>query len=202
MLALRRWSLLLLLPLAACAAPDPEVATAAEPGAAAGASPAGGASLYDLPGDWTDQRGAALPLRALRGRPQLVAMVYTSCTATCPLIVAELQRIEAALPPAQRAELGVVLVSLDPDRDTPGLLSAYAERSRMDTARWVLLRGSDADVRAMAGVLDERYRRLEDGEIAHTNGITLLDRDGVVRFHQERLGDHALTTSVLRSLFP
>jgi protein SCO1 len=197
--ASRRTLLLFLLPLLACTAPDTEAASSAAPPPAASAE---GPSLYDLPGDWTDQRGEPMPLSALRGRPQLVAMVYTSCTATCPLIVAELQRIEASLPPEHRAALGVVLVSLDPDRDSPGLLSAYAERSRMDTTRWVLLRGRDADVRAMAGVLDERYRRLEDGEIAHTNGITLLDRDGVVRFHQEALGDHALTTSVLRSLFP
>jgi protein SCO1/2 len=199
---LRCRSLLLLLPLVACAAPHPDAATVAEPGAIAAAAPAGGASLYDLPGEWTDQHGEARSLRALRGRPQLVAMVYTSCSATCPLIVAELQRIEAALPPGQRAELGVVLFSLDPDRDTPGMLRAYAERSRMDSARWLLLRGSDADLRAMAGVLDARYQRLADGEIAHTNGITLLDREGVRRFHQARLGDHALTASVLRSLFP
>jgi protein SCO1 len=141
-----------------------------------------------------------MALSALRGRAQLVAMVYTSCTATCPLIVAELQRIEASLDASQRAQLGVVLVSLDPDRDTPGMLQAYAERSGMDTARWVLLRGSDADVRAMAGVLDERYRRMEGGEIAHTNGITLLDRDGVLRHRQERLGDNAETSRVLRGL--
>ncbi len=171
----------------------------AAPGAAAAASEV--ASLYDLPGDWTDQRGQAFPLAALRGRPQLIALVYTSCAATCPLIVAELQRIEAALTLVQRAELGVVLVSLDPDRDTPGMLSAYARRSQMDSARWVLLRGSDAAVRALAGVLDERYRRLAGGEIAHTNGITLLDREGVMRHRQERLGDSEATVRALRALF-
>jgi protein SCO1/2 len=198
-LPLRRLLLGVCLPFAACGAPAPRAEAAAADSAALPA-PHDGASLYALPGDWTDQRGQPMALAALRGRPQLVAMVYTSCTATCPLIVAELQRIEASLDAAQRAQLGVVLVSLDPDRDTPGMLQAYAERSGMDTARWVLLRGSDADVRAMAGVLDERYRRMQGGEIAHTNGITLLDRDGVPRHHQERLGDNAETSRVLRGL--
>lgn len=160
-----------------------------------------GASLYALTSEWHDQSGRALRLVDLGDQVHLVAMVYTSCTVTCPLIVAELKRIEAAVPAAQRDRLGVVLVSLDPDRDTSERLAEYARDSRLDTTRWTLLNGSDADVRELAAVLDVRYQAQPDGEIAHTNGIAVLDRRGVVVRYQPTLGGPAdETIAVVRRL--
>src|SRR5919112_2563173 len=65
-------------------------------------------SLYDLPSRWRDQRGDTLHLAALAGRVRVVAMVYTSCHASCPLVVAELKRIEASLPASRRDDAGFV----------------------------------------------------------------------------------------------
>src|SRR6478672_1957347 len=116
-------------------------------------APAGGFSVYDLRATWHDQRGAPRTLASLRGRPQAIALVYTHCQATCPLIVGQLKRLEAA------TTLGLVLVSLDPERDTADRLAAFAAEHELDAARWTLLRGSDDDVRELAAVLGVRYRR-------------------------------------------
>jgi protein SCO1/2 len=167
--------------LAACGVADPAERDT-------GASDPDDASLYILTSEWRDQSGRALKLADLGDRVHLVAMVYTSCTLTCPLIVGELQRIEASVAPAQRAALGVVLVSLDPDRDTSERLAEYAHTNKLDPARWTLLNGSDADVRELAAVLNVRYQAQPDGEIAHTNGIAVLDRRGVVVHYQPTLG--------------
>ena len=130
-------------------------------------------SVYDLGGAWRDQSGAARSLAGWRGAPVLLAMIYTHCSATCPLAVAELKRIASANPDAR-----FVLVSLDPVRDDVHRLAAYAEERGLDPARWTLLTGSDADVRDLAATLGVRYRQVTPDDLAHSNLITLLDREG------------------------
>lgn len=138
-------------------------------------------SLYQLDSSWTRQDGATVRLASLAGRPTLVALVYTSCRASCPLIVAAMQRIERTLPAPQRARVGFLLVTFDPARDTPEKLAAYAKSRLLDPARWTLLHGSDEAVRELSIVLGVHYRQVEGGDYAHDNVITLLDARGVVR---------------------
>lgn len=145
-------------------------------------------SVYDLDGGWRDQTGAPRSLASLRGAPVLLAMVYTHCTATCPLAVAELRRI-AALEPGVR----LVLVSLDPARDDPERLARYAADHALDASRWTLLTGSDSDVRDLAATLSVRYRRVTSDDLAHSNLITLLDREGrIVRQTSGPMDDAAV----------
>ena len=151
-------------------------------------------SVYDLGSTWRDQRGAERTLASLRGRPQAVAMVYTHCTSTCPLIIGELRRIAAS------TTAGIVLVSLDPERDTAGRLAAYAAEHDLDASRWTLLSGSDGDVRDLAATLGVRYRRLSAQELAHSNAITLLDADGAVVHQQATLAGTPETIGLAQRL--
>jgi protein SCO1/2 len=194
------------LALPACTVADarPDRAAAADAAATTPATPAAPAaptptdwSVYELASSWVSQRGDTLRLADLAGPVRVVAMVYTECRATCPLIVADLQRILAAVPADRQADVGVVLVSLDPDRDTPGRLAAWARATRLDPARWTLLSGSDAAVRELAATLDVRYQPQVDGEIAHTNAITVLDARGAVVHRQAGLGEPAAETAAV-----
>ena len=118
---------LMLTALAACA-PSGGATRAATIGSPATTDP-DRYSVYDLDAHWRDQRGNARQLSSLRGRPQVVAMIYTHCSTTCPFTVAEMKRIERESP----RDVGFVLVSLDPARDDPARLAAFAsERGR----RW------------------------------------------------------------------
>ena len=180
----------------------PEVGEVGSGGAttAAALPPAAGYSLYDLRSEWRDQRGHVVRLPALAGKVRVVAMVYTSCQVTCPLIVADLKRIERALPPDRRGDVGFVLVSIDPERDTPGQLAAWAERTELDPARWTLLAGDDEAVRELAASLDVRYQAQPDGELAHTNAVTVLDHAGGMVHRQLGLGDTDVTIRATRAL--
>lgn len=199
-------SLAALLTLAACTpAGDPATRAPSREGTATvtqAGTVASAFSLYDLGTTWRDQRGDSLPLGALAGTVRVVSLVYTSCHATCPAILVELKRIEAMLPADRRDDVGFVLVSLDPARDTPGRLAAWAEGNRLDPRRWTLLNGSDAAVREIAATLDVRYQQLPDGEVAHANVITVLDTTGAVVHQQTTLGDDTRRTAdvVLRLL--
>jgi protein SCO1/2 len=180
--------------------PSEAAATAHSSEGTATVAPVSSYSLYDLPSVWRDQRGETLRLPTLAGTVRVVAMVYTSCRATCPLIVADLKRIEAAIPPDRRDGLGFVLVSLDPERDTPGRLAEWAAGTRLDPVRWTLLAGDDDAIRELATTLDVRYQAQPDGELAHTNGLTVLDQSGRITHRQAGLGDTQATIAAVLAL--
>lgn len=160
------------------------LAAGAAQGADADAPPASpaaalpGDSVYLLADRFTDQAGRDFALADRRGRPQLVAMFYTSCGYVCPLIVDSAKGVEHALTDAERAGLDLLLVSIDPARDDVAALRGVAERRKLDPARWTLARTGEAGVRRLAAVLGVRYRALADGEFNHTSSLVLLDRDG------------------------
>ncbi len=149
---------------------------AAAAAAGAAASPLPRDSVYQLEASWTNGAGEARVLAGLRGNPRIVAMFYASCDYACPMLVADLKKIEAQLPPGS----GVVftLFSFDPARDTPEALRAFAARQGIAQENWMLLTGGEAGVRELAATLGVRYRKDPDGAIAHSNQITLLDSEG------------------------
>ena len=145
-------------------------------------------SVYQLSVPLTDARGKTQDWRALEGKPRIVAMFYTSCPYMCPLIVESGKGVVHALPPAERERVGVVLISLDPARDTPAVLRDTATKRKIDTAHWMLAAPAPGDVRKIAGVLDVRYRQLADGNFNHTSVLILLDPQGRIVARTEQMG--------------
>lgn len=179
--------------LAACAGGTPR--PSAEQGAVAGDGEQS-FSIYDLGSTWRDQRGATRDIASLAGRPTVVAMIYTHCNATCPLILGEMKSIEHATSP----DVALVLVSLDPDRDTPGRLAEYSSMEGLPEGRWTLLAGTGDDTRALAAALGVRYRRVSAAELAHSNTLTLLDASGAVVRQEMGLGAGEGILRAIRSL--
>lgn len=145
-------------------------------------------SVYQLPLRLTDQSGRSWDWRAKRGQPQVVAMFYTSCQYICPLIVDSGKAVEHALTPADRARIGLLLISMDPARDDPAALLAVAKKRELDLSRWTLASPQPGDVRSVAGVLGVRYRQLADGEFNHTSALVLIDAQGRVVAKTEKVG--------------
>ena len=159
-------------------------------------------SLYQLTGTLQDQTGADVRLDVHRGHPVLMSMFYASCTDACPLLIAELRRIESSLSPALRADVRVLLVSLDPAHDTPAALQRVAEKHRLEAAGWLLLTGTDDSVREVAAVLGVKFRRLSTGVINHSSVIAVLDRRGVIESRIDGItpGDPKLLARVTDAL--
>ena len=145
-------------------------------------------SVYQLPLRLTDQAGRSYDWSTRRGKPQLVSMFYTSCQYICPLIVESGKAMEKHLTPAQQRNLGILLLSMDPEHDTPKALQAVVDKRRLDTARWTLASPPPGQVRALAGVLGIRYRQLADGEFNHPSALVLLDANGRILARTEQVG--------------
>jgi len=109
----------------------------------------------------------------------------------CPLIVDSGKAVQHALTPAEQTKLHIMLISMDPKRDTPAALMAIANKRKLDPARWSLASPRANDVRGVAGVLGVRYRQLADGEFNHTSALLLLDRDGRIVARTEQIGSVA-----------
>jgi protein SCO1/2 len=155
---------------------------------AAAAPPAPADSIFHLKAKWTDQEGKGAVLADLRGHPTVVAMVYTSCSYACPMTIVDLRKIERDLPEAARSGVRFAIFSFDSERDTPAKLKSFATKQETDPARWRFFHGSPAAVRQLAAALGIRYKRDAAGEFDHSNVISIVDSDGVVRHQQVGLG--------------
>ena len=151
-------------------------------------TPAPRDSVYRLSVQLTDQQGRRFDWGSRRGKVQLVSMFYTSCQYICPLIVESGKAVDKQLTPSERERLGVLLISMDPKRDTPAALMSVASKRKLDPLRWTLASPAQADVREIAGVLGIRYRALADGEFNHTSALVLLDADGRILARTEQVG--------------
>jgi cytochrome oxidase Cu insertion factor (SCO1/SenC/PrrC family) len=119
-----------------------------------------------------DQHGADVSLAGLAGRPVVLTFVFAHCQTTCPLIVSALRR---GVP----ADTEVLLVTLDPWRDTPSALPGIAARWGLPAGFRVLSARSVEQVTRVAaayGVTSARDERT--GDIVHPGLVFVIDRDG------------------------
>lgn len=161
---------------------------------AAPATPLADKSLYQLESTWTSDVGKDVKLGVLRGRPQIVAMFFTTCEYACPIIVENMKSIEKAMPENLRDKVDFLLVSFDVERDTVEALRAYRAKRQLATARWTLLRGKEDDVRELAALLGINYQRDAKGQFSHSNTISVLNAEGEVSFQQTGLNKDAKET--------
>jgi protein SCO1/2 len=119
----------------------------------------------------TDQHGATVSLAAFRGRPVAVTFVFAHCQTLCPLVVDTLK---------QAAPAGdVLLVTLDPWRDTPRLLPDIARRWALPDGFRLLSARRVEDVLAVAEQYGVPFTRDErTGDIVHPGLVFLVDADG------------------------
>ena len=151
------------------------------------ATPLADKSLYQLESTWTSDVGKDVKLGVLRGRPQIVAMFFTTCEYACPIIVENMKSIEKAMPENLRGQVDFLLVSFDVERDTVEELKAYRAKKELATARWTLLRGKEDDVRELAALLGINYQRDARGQFSHSNTISVLNAEGELVFQQTGL---------------
>lgn len=138
-------------------------------------------SIYKVGGGWKNIDGNPVELNKLKGRPIIITMVYTTCQHACPMIMAKLKKIDEDLKKNSINDMTYVLASFDPEKDTPKALKKYVSKHNYAPAKWLFLSAdSDSDARKLSVALGISYKSTGDGDFAHSNIITLLDKEGRV----------------------
>ena len=125
-----------------------------------------------------DQDGRALSLESLRGRLVLLDFVYTSCPGPCPILTGTHVSVQQELPEHVRPQVWFASISLDPVRDTPEKLRAYAEARGADLASWSFLTGPPEVVATVLASYGVGTVPEPNGEIQHVVVTFLIDADG------------------------
>lgn len=167
------------------------VTTAADASANAG-------SLYDMTAHLTDQDGKKVGLDVFSGHPVLVSMFYASCNYTCPILIDALKNLDSKLDPQLRKEVRFLLISFDPEHDTPPVLKKLAMDHTIDLTRWKFTAPDASEVRDIAALLSSTYRALPDGGFNHTSSMTLLNPLGSIIAQEE--GSREAANSMLAQL--
>ncbi|MDX1751588.1 MAG: SCO family protein [Salinimicrobium sediminis] len=145
-------------------------------------------SIYNLPSTWTTQNGENIQLEDLRGNVLVMVMIYTSCKAACPRLVADMRNIEKQVPEGDLDNVKFIMVSIDPETDTPKRLKEFSIENDMEDDHWLFLRGTPEDTREFATVLAVSYKKISPIDFSHSNIISVFDEEGVLVHQQEGLG--------------
>ncbi len=145
-------------------------------------------SIYNLPSHWTTQDGNEIELKQLQGKVLVMVMIYTSCQAACPRLVADMRNIEKQISEDKKDNVQYVFVSIDPKTDTPERLNAFAKENHMEDDKWLFLRGNEEDTREFAAVLAVNYKQISPMDFSHSNIISVFNKKGELVNQQEGLG--------------
>lgn len=129
----------------------------------------------------------------LDGKVWVASFVFTTCRNSCPVLSAQMKRLSHSLPAGDGYAL--LSITVDPDKDTPQALAAYARDLGVQDPRWHFLTGPKARLRALIQegfrlaaesgeqVLDERGQP----DILHSSKLVLVDKRGRIRGYYDGL---------------
>src|SRR3954447_14706781 len=105
-------------------------------------APAGGSERLPMMGvapdfTLTSQDRKAVSLHDFRGKAVAIAFIYTTCTDVCPMLTANMARVQEKLGPAFGEKVAFISITVDPERDTPEVLKEYANNFGADPKGWV-----------------------------------------------------------------
>jgi protein SCO1/2 len=123
----------------------------------------------------TDQLGRTVTTAGLRGRPWIADFIFTECASACPIMSHRLSELQSKIP----ANVKFVSFSVDPERDTPPVLLAYAKQYNADNDRWRFLTGpKDRVFAAIAGMKVAIIPATKDNPLEHDIHYLLIDSAG------------------------
>jgi cytochrome oxidase Cu insertion factor (SCO1/SenC/PrrC family) len=126
-----------------------------------------------------DQHGQRVTLDVLRGRPVLVTFAYAHCETVCPLVVADVLAAQREL--SDRAP-AVVIITLDPWRDTPSRLDAIAQGWNMGPEAHVVSGAPDAVERTLNAWRVPRVRNEKTGDLSHPAIVYVVGPNGRIAY--------------------
>lgn len=176
----------------ACSRTTAVGASAASPVALSADSPENFGAVRDF--ELTERSGRTVKKTDLEGQVWVAGFVFTRCSGPCPKVTGTMRKLQDALAPTHAK---LVSFSVDPEYDTPAVLTQYAQQFGADPERWWMLTGSGAVIDAVVPPLLPRNKREPAGSVpvgesvGHNTRLMVVDQHGQIRgFYSGETPEH------------
>ncbi|MAX27654.1 MAG: hypothetical protein CMJ19_24425 [Phycisphaeraceae bacterium] len=159
--------------------------------------------LIQLPGFiLTDKAGSSFHSDQLRGKVWIADFVFTRCQGPCPMITLQMAKVENKLKQDPNwGDIRLVTFTVDPDYDTPKVLSEHAQRVDVQTSNWLWLTGQrkqmwdliNNEFKLMVGTNEIAGDDPGHGLITHSTKFVLVDRKMRIRGYYNALDGEEIT---------
>jgi cytochrome oxidase Cu insertion factor (SCO1/SenC/PrrC family) len=133
----------------------------------------------------TDTRGEPLSLDQLTGKVWVTDFFFSRCGGPCPVMTGKFAELQQAFIDDDR--IALVSVTVDPEYDTPTILSAFADEYGADPTRWHFLTGEKRDILELA--VSGFMLAMGDDATFHSTRFALVDAQGRIRGYYDGVGE-------------
>jgi len=140
----------------------------------------------------TERSGASFTEADLKNHIWIADFIFTSCGGPCPRMSARMSQLQTAL--AEAPEVRLISFTVDPERDTPEVLSRYANRYEADPDKWLFLTGDKGEIYdfARASLKLSVREDPENTHIIHSTKFVLIDKSGQIRGYYDSMDPNGL----------
>lgn len=135
---------------------------------------------------FTERSGQPISDADLKGKVWVASFVFSRCADPCPRVMATMAQLQAQFP--TRDDLRLVTFTIDPEYDTPEVLTKYAANFHADPQRWLFITGPEKEIHTL---LVNRFKQAVErntntsaspGEkYFHSSRLAVVDKKGIVR---------------------
>jgi protein SCO1 len=146
--------------------------------------------FYDVPEfELIAQDGQPFHSKVLRGKVWVADFIYTTCPGPCPRMTSQMREVQNAV--IKMADVKLVSFTVDPERDTPAVLAAYAKTHGASTEDWYFLTGPESTLQK----LDKDTFKLGDlnSALEHSTRFVLVDRQSRIRGYYDTSESRAIS---------
>jgi uncharacterized membrane protein YozB (DUF420 family) len=154
--------------------------------------------------EFEERRGTQVTRESLLGQPWLAGFIFTRCSTICPALTQELSHIHQAL---EGLDARVVALSVDPEHDTPEVLTEYASHFTGGQAdNWLFLRGPEEVtyelIRKSFKLGIERVDEENPGlAVSHSSLLVAVDGEGQIRGFYSGVNSESVGLAIARMRF-
>lgn len=154
--------------------------------------------------DLTNQSDERLTSEDLRGQFVLYTFTYTNCPAPCFNINETMQEVQSRLNEVELGGIDVsfVTISIDPERDTPQVMNAYAQSIDADLTRWQFATTTNKGLlkTIIGSGFETYYEDKGQGNFSLDPAFVLVDGWGIVRAEYRYATEVSNADRILRHL--
>jgi protein SCO1/2 len=127
------------------------------------------------------QDSAQVALSDFRGKVVAVTFIFATCKDTCPVLTAMMALVQDRLGSDFGGKIVFISITVDPEHDTPEVLTDYAQAFGANLSGWKFLTGPIAAIRDVMHRYGVFASKTATGDVDHTFLTSIVDRRGILR---------------------